>query len=72
MTDVELNEVVGGAAKDYVGPCETYVVKKGDTLSGIAKKYNTTVGILCRLNSNLITDENFIRTGWKILVPKKK
>lgn len=43
---------------------EYYVVKKGDTLSGIAKKYNTTVSYLAKLNN--IQNVNLIYVGQKI------
>lgn len=39
-------------------------VKKGDTLSGIAKKYNTTVSYLAKLNN--IQNVNLIYVGQKI------
>lgn len=39
----------------------TYTVKKGDTLSVIARKYNTTVGALVALNG--IKDPNKISVG---------
>lgn len=39
----------------------TYTVKKGDTLSAIAKKYNTTVSKLATLNN--IKDVNYIYIG---------
>jgi LysM repeat protein/GH25 family lysozyme M1 (1,4-beta-N-acetylmuramidase) len=42
-------------------PPATYIVKKGDTLTYIAKKYGTTVGKLAALNN--IRNVNFIRTG---------
>lgn len=43
-----------------------YTVVKGDTLSGIAKKYNTSVSALVQLNS--IADPNRIYVGQKISV----
>lgn len=44
-----------------------YVVKKGDTLSEIAKKYNTTVAALVSLNN--IKNANVINVGQKIILP---
>ena len=44
----------------------TYVVKAGDTLSEIAKKYNTTVDELVKLNG--IKDKNKINVGQKLKV----
>lgn len=44
---------------------DIYIVKKGDTLSGIARTYNTTVAILLQLNPD-ITNPNLIRPGQKI------
>lgn len=41
---------------------ETYTVKSGDTLTGIAKKFGTTVSALLDLNPD-ITDPNRIRVG---------
>ena len=43
-----------------------YIVKKGDTLSAIAKVHNTTVDALQKKNS--IKDPNKIKIGQKILV----
>lgn len=45
-----------------------YTVKKGDTLSAIAKKYKTTVATLADLNK--IQNVNLIRVGQKIKIPK--
>lgn len=45
-----------------------YTVKRGDTLSGIASKYGTTVSAIQKLNSSLITNVNYIQTDWKIRV----
>lgn len=39
----------------------TYNIKKGDTLSAIAKKYNTTVSNLVKINN--IKNPNFIKAG---------
>ena len=44
-----------------------YVVKSGDTLSKIAKKYNTTVAVLQKLNN--IKNANIINIGQKITLP---
>ena len=49
-----------------IGDTTTYIVKKNDTLYGIASKYNTTVDILKRLN-NLTTNTLYI--GQEIIVP---
>ena len=46
---------------------KTHVVKSGESLSKIAKKYNTTVDKLVSLNG--IRDRNLIRVGQKILLP---
>lgn len=44
-----------------------YTVKKGDTLSGIASKYKTTVSVLAKLNN--IKNVNLIHPGQKIKLP---
>jgi LysM repeat protein len=46
----------------------TYTVKRGDTLGGIAKQYNTTVATLLRLNPQ-IRNPNRLWVGQKISVP---
>ena len=45
----------------------TYVVKKGDTLSGIASKYGTTYQVLASYNN--IADPNKIYAGQVIQIP---
>ena len=45
-----------------------YVVKPGDTLSKIAKKYGTTVKAIQALNPTLIKNVNYICAGWTIVV----
>lgn len=50
----------------------TYTVKKGDTLSAIAKKFNTTTDILVSCNKGLIKNKNSIKVGWKLVIPSSK
>ena len=45
----------------------TYYIKRGDTLSAIAKRYNTTVEELVRLNH--ISNPNLIYAGATLLIP---
>jgi LysM repeat protein len=47
-----------------------YVVKKGDTLSAIAKRYGTTVDALLKANPN-IKNPNLIKVGQVINIPGK-
>lgn len=47
----------------------TYTVKAGDTLSAIAKKYNTTVAKLALLNN--IQNVNLIRVGQVLTVSER-
>ena len=53
-------------AAEQSGSAEVYTVKSGDTLSGIAKRYSTTVAKLQQLNA--IKNANLIYVGQKILV----
>jgi len=47
-------------------PVSTYVVQKGDTLSGIAQKFGLTVGSLAAANN--ITDPNLIYPGQVLII----
>ena len=47
----------------------TYVVKSGDTLSGIAKKYGTTVSAIA--SASAVTNVNRISIGQKLTIPGK-
>jgi LysM repeat protein len=55
------------AATEDRGSTTTYVVQRRDTLSALARRYNTTVGVLMWLNG--ITNPNNIRVGQSLLVP---
>ena len=46
---------------------ETYKIQSGDTLTAIAKKYNTTVDELASLNN--IKNKNLIYTGDVLKIP---
>nr|WP_083878815.1 LysM domain-containing protein [Acetivibrio cellulolyticus] len=48
--------------------CKEYVVKSGDTLSKIAKQYDTTVAELAEFNN--IQNVNIISVGQIIKIPK--
>jgi lysozyme len=45
-----------------------YTVRSGDTLSGIAARYGTSVAAIMALNKGLISNANVIHIGWKIRV----
>ncbi len=59
----------GGHHDDHGGqpPACIYVVHRGDTLSGIAARYQTTVKALAEMNH--IRNANLIRNGQKLHVP---
>ena len=61
------NETIIGNSNNSVNNDINYVVKKGDTLSGIASKYNTTYQELASYNN--ISNPNKIYPGEIIKVP---
>jgi len=50
-------------------PDVSYLVRSGDSLSGIASQYNTTVAELVAINQ--LRDRNAIRVGQKIILPQR-
>lgn len=67
---INYNDVKGWIALEYtakIDDLQYYIVKRGDTLSGIARKYGTTVGVLCNYNPN-IKNADLIYIGQKIRV----
>lgn len=62
----ESNNKIAGGHKESGGAGEIYTVKKGDTLTSIAKKYKTTVKKLVELNN--IKNPNLIITGQKLKI----
>lgn len=51
---------------ELVNPSQYYVVAKGDTLSGIAKKFKTSIAALKKLNN--LQNINMIRVGQKLRI----
>lgn len=62
----EVNKKLKPAAKKTTTSKVYYTVKSGDTLSRIAKRYNTTVNVLVKMNN--IKNKNIIYVGQKIRV----
>jgi LysM repeat protein len=60
------------AAAEAAAAQRTYVVKKGDTLSGIAKKMLGKAGRwpeIFEANRDIIENPNLIRPGWELRIP---
>ena len=60
IIDTELENVAGGAT--YYNDGDYYVIKRGDTLSGIAAKFGTSISKLMALNPH-IKNANLIYVG---------
>ena len=80
MNEMKLNEMetVSGGRGGSPNPlperagCDRYKIASGNTLSGIANKFHTTVDYLMYLNQGYITNKNDITAGFWIYVPKQK
>ncbi len=62
----KVNALEAAAKKKTKSSAKYHTVKKGETLSGIANKYKTTVAKLVKLNG--IKNKNLIRVGQKLRV----
>ena len=59
-------EADASEAAPEAGNVQYHTIRSGDTLSGIAKRYHTSVSALCRLNG--ITTKTTLRIGKKLRV----
>ena len=50
---------------------DAYIIKPGDSLWAIARRYGCTVADIVKMNSNLITMPDRIRVGWQLNMPVK-
>lgn len=62
----EVQKRVNEILKGNITSEKIYIVKKGDCLSKIAQKYNTTVSRLAEVNG--ITNVDFIKVGQKLII----
>ena len=72
----DLADAIAKAAQEYIESVavyeqttQKYTVKKGDTLSAIAKKYGVTVDAIVKANN--IKNKNIIRVGTVLEIPVK-
>jgi LysM repeat protein len=65
--EYDLVNVISNTIKGFLGLSnDTYIVKKGDTLYSIARKYNTSVDNIKRVNK---LDSNSLSIGMKLTIP---
>lgn len=71
--DPQGNIVYGSLAQQYITPTSSssYIIKRGDTLSGLARQHGTTVNELMRLNPN-ISNPNLIYAGKSLNIPGRQ
>ncbi len=72
VKDLELEELeaAAGGAKPYgYGKPVTvkHIVVRGENLSRLANKYNTSIKSIMKLNP-IIKDKNLIVTGWELTI----
>lgn len=67
-----LGSMAGAAAGAAMGDQQTiYEVQKGDTLSGIGKRFGVPWKEIYEANRDQIKDPDMIHVGWKLRIPKK-
>lgn len=70
----ESSGTINGGTPDAVLPenkkSGIYIVRQGDTLWKIARKYNCSVAEIVSLNRELIRDPALIYSGWELKVPQ--
>ena len=64
MTDSELAFVTGGA---YTGSVFLYIVRQGENLLSLSRRFDTTVETLRKLNP----DVSSVSAGTRLLIPLK-
>ena len=64
MSDSELALITGGA---YTGSVFLYIVRQGENLLALARRFDTTVAVLKELNPDVTT----VSAGTRLLVPLK-
>ena len=68
VNENELEEVSGGKGS-WKDNYFNYTVVYGDTLSGLAMRFGTTINKLMMLNRDKITNPDEIKVGWEIKIP---
>ena len=69
MTDEIMYEVEDGELESVSGGVKTYKIQRGDTLTKIANRNNTTVAKIMAVNPEL-TSASFIVSGLYIYIPQ--
>ena len=62
-------EAAGGGDREGRGNGRRYTVERGDTLSSIAERFDTTVRAIARAND--IDDPNRIKVGQELRIPRR-
>ena len=69
LSPEELENAAGGY--DEYGGYIRHTVVRGDTLSGLAQRYRTSIDAIMRLNP-IITNRDLIKVGWVLLIPDNR